>query len=226
MEYTSAIIRAAIAFVVLWAVARVLGHKQIGQLTLFDYITGITIGSLTAALVVEEHWPPLLLGIGTWTLLAVLMDLLNLKGRTLHRLTDATPIILIRNGQILEKGLRRARMNVQQLTSLLRQAGYFTTQEVEFAILETGGALSVLPKSQYRPVQPRDLGLSTAYEGLPIQVMHEGRHIPVALNQAGLSEEWLLGELAKQQAAPEEVFAAWLDSQGQLLVHRFHQPQP
>jgi uncharacterized membrane protein YcaP (DUF421 family) len=221
MEYLQTFLKALLAFASLLGVARILGKKQIGQLTLFDYITGITMGTLAAAVVIEEAWTRPLLGLVAWAALSFLMHRLNLRGRSINRATDGAPTILVRGGQVLEQALRKEQLTLSHLMSLLRQSGCFNVQEVEFALLETDGTLSVLPKSQYRPVQPRDLHLPTAYEGLPIQLMQEGRLIPHGLKQAGLSAAWLKGELARRQAEPETVFAAWLDTRGALHLDRY-----
>ena len=218
---TTTLLKTLLSFTTLWVLARLLGKKQIGHLTLFDYMTGITLGAIASSLIVEREYVGPLTGMLAWTALAFLMHFLDMKGRTLHRILDDKPAILIRNGQVDERELRRNQLNIEELMSQLRQAGYFHLEEVEFALLEANGKLSVLPRSQYRPLQPRDLHVPTQYEGLLIQVMQEGRTVPHGLQQAGLPEDWLQGELARQQVAPEEVFAAWLDSRGKLVVDRY-----
>lgn len=215
------LLKTALSFGTLWGLARLLGKKQLGQLTLFDYMTGITLGSLAAGLIIDPEYVVPLVGMLGWVLLSLLLHFLDMKGRTLHRLLDDKPSILIRNGKVQEQALRKNQLNVEELMSELRSSGYFHLEQVEYAVLEPNGKLSVLPKSQYRPVQPHDLGLSTQHEGLLIQVMQEGRSIPHGLRQAGLGEDWLQGELARQQIAAEDVFAAWLDTQGKLVIDRY-----
>lgn len=216
-------LRAVFSFLTLWGITRWLGKKQVGQLTFFDYISGITFGALASQIINDERrWPRPFLGLLIWAALAQLFHYLDLKGRKLHRILDDAPAVLIRNGELVEQNLQKLRINVEELMSMLRQEGHFHLESVEFAILEANGKLSVMPRSQYRPLQPRDLGLATPYEGLMIQVMQEGRPIAHGLHQAGLDEAWLQGELAKQQVEPGQVFAAWLDTQGRLLIQRYH----
>ncbi|MFZ5816409.1 MAG: DUF421 domain-containing protein [Bacillota bacterium] len=217
------LLKTALSFGSLWALARLLGKKQIGQLTLFDYMTGITLGSLAAGLITEPEYLVPLAGMTGWVALALLFHFLDTRGRSIHRLLDDRPSIMIRHGQVQVQELRRNQLNVQELMSLLRQTGYFSPEEIEFALLEPNGVLSVLPKSQYRPVRPRDLRLPTQYEGLLIQVMQEGRPIEHGLRQAGLTAEWLLAELARQRVEPRQVFAAWLDTRGELLVNPYQE---
>lgn len=218
---TTTLLKTVLSFGTLWVLARLLGKKQIGHLTLFDYMTGITLGAIAASLIIEQEYLVPLTAMVAWTGLALLMHFLDMKGRTLHRILDDKPSILIRNGRVDERELGKNQLNIEELMSLLRQAGHFHPEEVEFALLEPDGKLSVLPKSQYRPVRPRDLGLQTSYEGMLIQVMQEGRPVPHGLKQAGLKDEWLQAELARQNTLPEEVFAAWLDTRGKLVVDRY-----
>ncbi|MFZ5825420.1 MAG: DUF421 domain-containing protein [Bacillota bacterium] len=221
---TTTLLKTVLSFGTLWVLARLLGKKQIGHLTLFDYMTGITLGAIAASLIIEREYLGPLVGMIAWTALALLMHFLDMKGRTMHRILDDKPSILIRNGRVDERELNRVQLNIEELMSMLRQAGYFHVAEVEFALLEPDGKLSVLPKSQYRPLQPRDLHVPTEYQGLLIQVMQEGRAIEHGLRQAGLAEDWLQAELARQRVMPEEVFAAWLDSRGKLVVDRYDTP--
>jgi uncharacterized membrane protein YcaP (DUF421 family) len=150
------------------------------------------------------------------------LDWVALKGRTIHALLDGQPIVVVENGKLMEENLRRAELSLTDLESLLRVQGYFDLSAIEVALLETNGQVSVRPKSQNRPVQPADLGLPTAYEALSTQVIHEGRPLVRELKGLGLSEEWVLGRLAEQGVTgPAEVSAAWLTSDGRLVVDRY-----
>lgn len=222
-DYLHVALTTVVSFLSLWTITRVLGKKQISQLTLFDYITGITIGSLAAELISPEGaWLPILLALSLWGTLAWGFHWVDLKGRRIHRFLDGAPVILIRNGKILEQNLREEQINLEQLESMLRVKGYFDLSQVEFAVLETDGQLSVLPRSQYRPVQPRDLKVPTEYEGMPTQVMQEGRPLPQQLQKIGLSEEWLRRELMRQGITSfDEVMGAWLGTDGTLTVDRY-----
>lgn len=219
MVYLHVLFTTLLSFASLWVITRVLGQKQISQLTLFDYITGITIGSVAAELISPEgEWKPILLSLFTWGALAWAFHKLGMVNRTLHRVMDGSPAILIRNGKILEKQLGKMQLPLQELMSMLRDKGFFNLEEVEFALLETNGALSVLPKSQFRPMQPRDLKVKTAYEGLTAQVMQEGMFIDNGIKESGYSKEWLERQLENRGLEPREVFAAWIMPDGRLLM--------
>ncbi|HYF77953.1 MAG TPA: DUF421 domain-containing protein [Symbiobacteriaceae bacterium] len=222
MLYFHAVWRTLFSFALLWGLTRLLGKKQISQLTLFDYITGITVGGLTANLIAESnHWRPVALSLAVWGALTYAFHLLDLRGRSLNRFLDDEPTILIRHGKIMEANLRKLQLTVQSLMSMLRVKGCFDLEQVEFAILETDGQLSVLPRSQFRPLQPRDMGVATTYEGLATQVMQEGREISHGLRQVGLDDAWLQSELDRLGIAKSDVFSAWLATNGTLVVDRY-----
>lgn len=223
MIYISVMWKTVFSFLLLWALCRLEGKSQISQLTLFDYITGITIGSMAANIMMPDNPVlPLALGMALWSGLSVLFHWLNQKGRAVQRVVDGIPMMLVRNGRIEEGNLRKSRISLAELEMMLREKGFFNLSEVESAIMETDGKLSVLPRSRYRPVQPRDLGLHPGYEGVPHLVVQEGRVISRALAEVGLPEDWLHAELARQGIhSTDQVFAAWLGTDGRLTVdHR------
>lgn len=223
MTYMITLSKAVITFVALWALARILGKKLISRLTLFDFLAAITLGTLSAqAILPNQPSGPILAAAATFAGLSILFNWLDLKGLTILQFLDGEPTVLVENGKVLEDNLRRNRLTIRQLESQLRLKGYFSLAEVEFALLETNGKISVQPKSQFRFVKPADLHVPTSYEGLATQVMHEGKALPERLKGAGLSEEWLRQELACQGITdPSEVFGAWLQSNGALTVDRY-----
>lgn len=223
MIYLTVVWKTLFTFLALWALARILGKKLISRLTLFDFLAAITLGTLGAqAMLPTQASGPILTAAATFAGLSILFNFLDLSGLSILAFLDGEPTVLIENGKVLEGNLRRNRLTVRQLESQLRLKGYFRTAEIEFALLETNGKISVEPKSQYRYVRPSDLHLSTSYEGLTTQVMHEGKPLPERLKGAGLSEAWLYGELARQGIIdPENVFSAWLQSDGTLSVDQF-----
>jgi len=131
---------------------------------------------------------------------------------------DGSPSIVIRNGKIDIDELAKARYNINELLEQLRTKGYANIADVEFAILETSGNLSVIPKSQKRPLTPADLHIDTGYEGLPLPLVLDGTIQRDNLSDAGLTVDWLVSELAKLGIDDvNEVFFASLDTQGNLF---------
>ena len=129
--------------------------------------------------------------------------------------------MVIKNGEIIQSVMRQNRYNLDDLMQQLREKGWPDPADVEFAVLETNGSLSVIPKSQYRPLSPADLGVETGYEGLPHMIIRDGLVDDKALYECGLSREWLESELNKQNVrSSAEVFLAVLNSKGELYVQK------
>lgn len=218
------IVRGLIAFFTLLIFTRVLGKQQLSQLTYFDYILGITIGSIAATMTTDltiRAWPHFV-GLLTWTAAVLGMKLISLKWRYASKYLDGEPSVVIMNGQIMEEALRKMKHRVSDLMEELRNKGVFDLTEVEFAVLETNGQLSVLKKSQYQPVTPDDLKLPTKYKGLSSELIYDGVVVEQNLNQANLDLAWLDSQLKRQGIKdPAEVFLATLDTTGDLYVDTY-----
>lgn len=223
MQYFIGMVKAGGAFLVLWAISRRLGKHLIRRLTLFDFISSITIGSLAATAIGSGQPPAVTLaGAITWAALALTFNRLDLTGEPVRSFLDGDPAVLIENGKVQKQNLLREQMTLKQLEALLREKGYFDISQVEFTLLETNGQISVLPKSQFRPLRPQDLAVATAYEGLSTQVLHEGKPLEQQLRRIGLDEDWLEQQLHQQGlAGPRAAFAAWVTSDGRLVVDRY-----
>ena len=136
-------VRGIIAFFILLIFARLLGKQQVSELTFFDYILGITIGSIAATLTTDlssrawPHW----VGLATWTAAVWFLQWVSLRSRAVAKYINGEPVILIMNGQIMEKNLKKMRYTLDDLLIQLRHRGSFDLKEVEFALLETTGQL-------------------------------------------------------------------------------------
>lgn len=214
-------VRGVIAFFTLLIFARVLGKQQISQLTFFDYILGITIGSSAASLTTDltsaawPHW----IGILTWVLLVLLIQWVTVKWRSAGQELNSEPTIVIVNGKIMDEAMKKMRYSLSDLLEQLRLKDVFDLSQVEFAVLETNGQLSVLKKTQYQPLTPKDMNISTKYAGLSTELIFNGLVIESNLSQANLNRQWLMKELRKQNISDvSAVFYASLDSSGNLYV--------
>ncbi len=202
-------------------VMRLMGKRQIGQLQPFELVVTIMVAEL-ASVPMQNRDLPLSSGvipILTLLVIQVILSLLVLRSQWARRIICGTPSILVRNGRLDQKELSRLRVNLNDLLEQLRAKNVPNLEDVEFAVLETTGSLSVIPKSQKRPVNPADLKLSTEYEGLPLDLIVDGRINQENLALAGLDEAWLRGQLAGfGLSGPEAVFFASLDAQGHLYL--------
>ncbi|HWI62561.1 MAG TPA: DUF421 domain-containing protein [Symbiobacteriaceae bacterium] len=202
---------------------RLLGAKQIGQLTFFHYVVGISIGSIAGTTSVSGQVSAFegVASIAVWSLMAVITTWISLKSRAIRGWLEGRPVVVIKNGQIMEENLTHARMNLDDLSALLRSKGAFEVADVEFAVLETTGEMSLLLKSQHQPLTAGTLKVPTEYHGLSTKLVIDGRIQTDNLKLVHLSEAWLCQQLAQRGITDlSEVIYAELDTSGKLYVDR------
>jgi uncharacterized membrane protein YcaP (DUF421 family) len=214
-------VRAAILYLLVVLIVRIMGKHQIGQLQPYELVITILISEL-AAVPMQDTDIPLINGIIpilTLLFIQISLSFLSLKSETARRIICGGPSILIENGRIVEKELTRLRYSLNDLLEQLRLKSLPNISDVEYAILETSGKLSVIPKSQKRPVNPEDLNIKTPYEGLPLTLIIDGILKKDNLTRANLNENWLLTELGKVGLTSwKQVFLATLDTSGRLFI--------
>lgn len=212
--------RTILAIVVLYLMTRLLGKRQITQLTYFEYITGITIGSIaaTTSLDVESLWYHGLVALSIWALFSLGIEYLTLKSKHLRNWIEGKGTIFIKDGKILEDNLKKARYNTDELLEQLRKNKVFQVADVEFAVLETSGNLSILLKKENQPLTAKHLGIKVAPEQEPQAVILDGNIMDEPLSTIGLNREWLHTELEKIGVTQENVFLGQVDAYGQLFV--------
>lgn len=223
MEQTiiQSFLRSILAYFLVLIVARAMGRKAISQMTFFDFVVAITLGSVTANLALGPRATTassvtVLLTLGT---LAVMTGYIHIKSFWGRKIANSEPIVVIENGKINDDNVRKARFTVNELTSLLREKNIFNVSDVEFALIETDGKLSVLPKSQKQPLTPSDMNIPTSYKGLTRDIIIDGKVLDENLKDAHLDEQWLMTQLNQQKInSVEDVFYAGLDTAGNLYV--------
>jgi uncharacterized membrane protein YcaP (DUF421 family) len=205
--------------------ARVLGKQQISQLTFFDYVLGITIGSIAASLSVDlssrawPHW----IGIITWAIAVVILQYISFLSKRSQRYLTGVPTIVIMNGKILEQNMYKLRYTTSDLLEQLRDKNVFDLTRVAFAVLENNGQLSVLLKPQYQPVTPSDLNISPKNAGLNNELIYNGLIIEENLAKTGVDRVWLEQQLRAQGISSyTDVFIASYDStSGNLYIDKY-----
>lgn len=223
-ETAVVIVRGMIAFTTLLIYARLLGKEQIKQLTFFDYAAGITIGSIAATMTTNLEVRPWVefVGLTTWVVLTFFLQWLTLRSRQAEKFVDGEPVVVIMNGQMMETAMRQARLKISDLLGLLRIEGVFDLTEVEFAVYEKDGNVSVLKKSEFLPVTAGDMKIETPYKGLSTELIYDGVVIEQNLKDLGLDRPWLEKSLKALGIRNEsEVFLAVLNTQGQLFVDTY-----
>lgn len=223
--YLQIAIETIITFFVLLALTRLLGKKQLSHLTFFNYVTGITIGSMAANMVIlsTKDYTKDLLSLVIWCLLTIIISYISLKSGKIRVILDGQPTIIIKHGKIDRKALKRTGVNIDDLTMLIRQNQIFSITEIDFAILEPDGRLSILKKPEYQGTQKSDLNIYPSPPTyLPIEIITDGKLLPKNLLEVGKSRDWLKNELSRAHIKEiEEVFYAEILSDGSLFIQKF-----
>lgn len=214
-------VRSVILFLFAVLSMRVMGKRQIGQLQPFELVVVIMIAEL-AATPMGSLGTPLLYGILPMVALTVchgLISVLCLRSKAFRRWVCGEPTVLIRNGVICEKQLRRMSVSLNDLMEFLRLGGAQDPSEVGTAVLETGGSVTVFLKADSRALTPKDMHLTPGHEGLPLPLILDGEIQQTNLNRSGLDVSWLEKQLRDlNYAGPHDVFFMCLNTQGLLMT--------
>ncbi len=214
-------VRALILYLIVVVVMRVMGKRQIGQLQPFELAIAIMISEL-AAVPMQNTGIPLVNGIIpilTLLIAQLLMSFLTLKSIRARAIICGKPTILIEKGRIKEDQLRKELYTLNDLLEQLRIKDYPNVTDIEYAILETNGQLSVIPKSQKRPLNPADMNIKTDYEGITVDVVIDGHVMTNNLKTIGKDRQWLIQEMRKQNYSdPSEILLACVDPAGKLSI--------
>lgn len=219
-DWLELILRTLSAIVILFLVTKILGKRQLSELSLFEYITGITIGNLAASISTEppDKWYQGVLSLGVWTFVAFGIEFIVLKSKRLRNLFDGKATILIEDGKIQEKSLKKERLTVDELMEQLRNRDVFSLTEVKRAILEQSGTLNILLKKENQPLTPKMLGVQAGDESMPEVVISDGVIMDDTLSSLGLTRNWLQSQIRKQGLKAEDIFVAQVNSYGQLYI--------
>ena len=223
VSFWEMIFRTAISFSVLLVLARIMGKKQVSQLTFFHYITGITIGSTAAEIASLKETPFVdgLISLIWWTMLTVVMSYISLKFPKFRVWLDDKPTILIKDGILSQKALKKARLNMDDFQMLLREQSIFSLQDIYYAILETNGQLSVIKKPANQNATKVDVKADTTpYKYVPTEIIFNGDVIHKNLEDLSLDEDWLMRKLRKQHVqSPKEVYYVQVQTNGSLFLY-------
>jgi len=216
------ILRTTLSFFILLILARILGKKQLGQLTFFHYITGITFGSIASEIASQEETPFLdgVISLVWWSALTYLMTIITIKSKKARVLIDDKPTIVVQNGLILESALRKNRLHMDELTMMLREQAIFSVQDIQYALLETNGKLSVLQKTSEQVATKQDVKADVSPPAyLPPEVVSDGQLIKENIVELELTEDWVMKKLKKQNVhSVEDVFFAQVQTNGSLYI--------
>ncbi|MED4203966.1 DUF421 domain-containing protein [Neobacillus mesonae] len=230
--YIEILLRSLSFILFLFLITKLVGKKQISQLTFFEYVAGITIGSIAGEVVtgLEQNYFQGALAIFIFGFVTFLSDYLSLKSKKFRDIVEGSGTVIIKDGKLLEENLKKEKYTIDNISTLLRQNNVFKIADVEFAVLEPQGKLSVLLKKENRPLTPKDLQMKVPNEKEPYTIIMDGKIIDDALRWSGKSRGWLYTELEKLNATLDNVFLGQVDSYGELTLDLYDDkiqvPQP
>lgn len=222
MELLELVFSAVLSLVVLFVLTKIMGYRQISQMSFFDYVVGITIGSIAAEMATDldlHIWQPVLAMV-IYGATAIILNLVAEKSIKARRFFTGVPVVLIQNGDIIPKNLKKVHYDINDLLSDARADGYFNISDIQFAVMENTGKVSFLPASDKRPVTAQDLNFKPQKEGLLANVVMDGKIMEAHLKQVGKDEQWLKKELDAQHLTVAETFLAVVDHNNTLTAYK------
>lgn len=214
--------RGVLLYLVLIAGIRFLGKRQLGQLEPSEVAVTMLLADLASIPMQEENIPitsgliPIAAVLGT----ELLLSFLSMRSVKVRKLLCGKPVILIENGKFLQDNMRKNRVTLDELISQLREKEVIDPSSVQFAILETGGNLSVFPYPEERPATAKESGTSTQEQYLPITIISDGRLLEDNLKKAGKDKKWLQKVLSKEKASQKETFLLTVDEKNHITFYK------
>ena len=192
----------------LFIITKIMGHKQVAQLDFFDYVSGITIGSIGAELATELEQPYLpLIALAIYGISSTVLNLLAHKLPKTRKYINGTPTVLMNGGKLYRENIKQAKLDLSEFMLLCRERGFFDLDDIQTAVFEHNGKLSILPKAKSRPATPEDLQLTVPQAHIGTEVIMDGRILGENLSRLGLNEAWLTKQLKAQgYGSAREVF--------------------
>ncbi|WP_274433065.1 DUF421 domain-containing protein [Alicyclobacillus sp. ALC3] len=213
------ILRILVLYLLVMVALRVMGKREIGQLSVFDFVVSVMVAELSTLPMEDTNvtlWRSVV-SIAMLVVLQVIVAFGQLKSHRFRHWVDGEPSVLIEHGSIQDAEMKKTRYTMHDLLMQLREKGVANVADVEFAILETSGKLSVFPKAEKRPVTPEDLGRAVRHDSVPLPLIVDGVPVQKTLDILGQPVEWLEGELKRRGYGPtHQVFYAAIDETGQI----------
>lgn len=222
IELLEVVIRSLLSLTTLFIVTKIIGKKQVSELSLFDYVIGISIGNFAAEISLSNdiQFINAFAAVLVFGLVSFFVSLWSLKSMKMRRFFLGKPTILIQEGHIIRKNLKKVRMNVNELLQQCRTNGNFDLNEVEFAIMESNGQISILPKALEKPVTPKDMKLNVDKSFMCANVIIDGKLIKNNLYGMNKDESWLDKELrVKGYTDMSQILLATLDPNEKLTIY-------
>lgn len=220
-ELFNVIFRALISLVVLFLVTKLIGKKQVSQLSLFDYVIGISIGNFAAEMTINLESEEIygILAVVIFGLVAYLVSILTLKSIRLRRFFMGTPTVIIEHGKFVYNNFYKVRYDINDILEECRIKGYYDVSDIEYAIVEANGELSILSKDEKSPVTKKDLKLKIEKSGLCANVIVDGKIMKKNLSIIGKDEAWIYSELKLKGKDLKNILLATVDNNNKINLY-------
>ena len=221
-EVISVTIRAFLSLVTLFLVTKMLGKKQVSQLSLFDYVIGISIGNFAAEMTINLETSEVngILAVVLFGVFAYTISYLTTKSICLRRFFQGTPTIIVEKGKILENNMRKIKLDINDLLEELRSKGYFSLNEVEYVLMEVSGDVSILPKAKYKPLTPNDMNTTVEDSYLECIAIIDGKIMKNNLKDIHKNEYWLKKEIRRQKNIDiSKILLCTIDNKNQINIY-------
>lgn len=216
------IIRTILILIFLFILTKLMGKKQISQLNIFDYTIGITIGSIAAdiSLDIEKNLIAGLISLAIYGISGVLISIITINNLNMRKLFSGTPTVIIENNKIIEKNMKKEKIDINDLQEEARQQGYFNLEDINYAILESSGRISFLPKTELTPVTKKELNIRFNKESLVANIIIDGSLIENNLKNMNKDKKWLNQQLKiKGYKDYNKILLATLDNNEKLVIY-------
>lgn len=222
MEILKIFLTSVFSIAVLFALTKLMGKRQISQMSMFDYVNGITIGSIAAemATALDSSFWNALIAMVIYSLSVILVSWLSLKSFKIRSIIEGRPCILFKNNAFYYQNLKKSHIDINEFIMQCRNQGYFDISKIDSVMLEPNGRLSILPLSTERPVSPKDLNIQPPVEHIPIIVIEDGKILDNNLKSTGNNIVWLEKQLKKQSLSAKDVLLAYVSSDNILYAFK------
>lgn len=221
MDIIRVILTSLISLATLFLLTKLMGYRQMSQLSMFDYINGITIGSIAAEMATTDEFLLPFIAMLVYTLAIICFSFISNKSIAFRRFVEGTPLILFNDGKIYKENLKRSRIDISEFLVQCRTNGYFDLADIQVAILECNGKISFLPINTKRPVNPSDLNIIPKYDKLVSNIIMDGNVMLENLKHTGNNEKWLHDELHSQGYTQiSDIALATCDCYNTLCVYK------
>lgn len=223
MKYLTVVLMSLGSVIILFLLTKLMGKRQIAELSMFDYINGITIGSIAAEMAtsLEDDFLEPLIAMVVYAIVSIIISLLSCKSLKIRNFLIGKPLVLIDNGKLVRNNLKKSKLDLSEFLTQCRTSGYFDISKIDTAIMESNGKISFIPISSDRPATPNDFKINVSQEKMPINIILDGVLLKDNLKRTGNEENWLYKQLKNQKISKiSEIFLAMCDSNNNLIVFK------